>query len=67
MEIKMGSNIKTLIDKDVLYGNDSVHIPKETIGLVCEIYEDGSILIETPDSMPFALVLYKRGEYEKLC
>ena len=67
MEIKMGSSIKTLIDKDTFYGNESIHVPKEIIGLVCEIYEDGSILIETPNSMPFALALYKSGEYEKLC
>ena len=65
MEIRMGDNIKTLIDKNVSYGKEHVFIPKETIGLVCEVYKDGSVLIETPDTLPFALAVYKKGEYKK--
>lgn len=65
MEIKMGDNIRTLVDKEPFYGENSINVPKGTIGLVCETYEDGSVLIETPENMPFALILYKKGEYEK--
>lgn len=66
MEIKMGDYIKTLVDKDALYGSEIIHVPGGSIGLVCEVFEGGVLMIETPDSLPFALVLYEKGEYIRI-
>ncbi len=66
MNIKMGDYIKTLIDKDVSWGSEMIHIPSGSIGLVCEVFESDALMIETPDSVPFALVLYEKGEYIKI-
>lgn len=63
----MGDNIRTLVDKNAPWGAETIFVPKGTIGLVCEVYKgDEAILVETPDTMPFALVLYEKGEYEKV-
>ena len=63
----MGDRIKTLVEKTAKW--DSVFaVPEGSHGLVCEVYENGAILIETSelDGLPFALVLYEKGEYEKI-
>lgn len=68
MEIKMGDIIKTLIEKKTYWGKMDFIVPKGSNGVVCEVYEDGEILIETiqGSGLPFALVEYKKGEYEKV-
>ncbi len=68
MEIKIGDTIKTLIEKKTYWGKIDFIVPKGTNGIVCEVYDDGEILIETliDSGLPFALVEYKKGEYEKV-
>lgn len=66
MSIKMGDYIKTLVDKDAYWGSEMMHVPCGSIGLVCEVFEGGALMIETPDCLPFALVLYEEGEYVKI-
>ncbi len=66
MSIKMGDYIKTLVDKDASWGSEMIHVPSGSIGLVCEIFEGGALMMETPDSLPFALVLYKENECIKI-
>ena len=66
MNMKMGDYIKTLIDKDAPWGSETIHVPTGSIGLVCEVFEGDALMIETPDSLPFALVLYEKGEYVKI-
>ncbi len=64
--IKMGDNIKTLVDKRAQYGDETIFVPCGTIGLVCDVFDEDAVLIETPDNFPFALVLYEKNEYEKV-
>lgn len=68
MEIKMGDRIITLVEKHTYWDNDDFIVPKGTDGLVCETYEDGTILVEIAetDTTPFTLEEYKEGEYEKI-
>ena len=68
MEMKMGDYVKTLIDKETHWGSDRFMVPKGTGGLVCEVYEGDAVEIELAEDsgLPFALVLYKKGEYEKV-
>lgn len=66
MNIKMGNIVKTLVDKRGNWGSTVVFIPKGTLCLVCEVYDNGAISVEAPDSMPFALVDYEKSEYEKV-
>ncbi len=65
MEIKMGDIIKTLVDKEAEWDEKFI-FPKGSRALVCEVYEGDAILVETEDKYPFALVTYKKGEYEKI-
>lgn len=64
MEIKVGDIIRTSVDKETKW-NEKFLFPKGSRGLVCEVYEDGAILVETEDKYPFALVSCAKGEYEK--
>lgn len=66
INIKIGDYIKTLVDKDASWGKETIHVPSGSIGLVCEVFESDALMIETPDSIPFALVLYEKGEYVKI-
>lgn len=67
MEIKMGDYAKTLIDKPSYWGDVDFIVPKGSKGLVCEVFEDGAILLEMDSlkEIPFALVTFEKGEYEK--
>lgn len=65
MEIKAGDIIRTLVDKEAKWDEKFI-FPKGSRGLVCEVYEDGAILVETEDKYPFALVSYEKKEYEKV-
>lgn len=67
MEIKMGDCIIATIDKTVGWGRERIFIPKGTIGLVCEVYEENAVLAEVGDnkSMPWILATFYEGEYEK--
>ncbi len=62
----MGDVIKTLVEKEAEWDDKTFRVPKGSRGLVCEVYEDGTLLIETSvsDNLPFALILYEKGEYE---
>ena len=64
MEIKVGDIIRTLVDKEAKW-DEKFLFPKGIRGLVCEVYEDGAILVETEDKYPFALISYAKAEYEK--
>ena len=68
MEMKMGDYVKTLVDKEARWGDDRFMVPKGTGGLVCEVYEGDAVFCEIggDDGLPFALVLYEKGEYEKV-
>ncbi len=66
ISIKMGDTIRTLVDKKALWGSKVVFVPKGSICLVCEVHEEGAVMIETPQSTSFALVDYEKGEYEKI-
>lgn len=66
VSIKMGDTIRTLIDKKASWGSEMVFVPKGSICLVCEVHEEGAVMIETPQSTSFALVDYEKGEYEKI-
>ncbi len=68
METKMGDVIKTLVEKEAEWDDEKFIVPKGSRGLVCEVYEGGALLVETSelDHLPFALVLYEKGEYEKV-
>ncbi len=66
INMKMGDYIKTLVDKDAEWGSETIHVPSGSIGLVCEVFENDALMIEAPDSLPFALVLYEKGEYVKI-
>lgn len=68
MEIKVGDIIKTIVDINSYRGDVDFTLTKGSQGVVCEIYEDGTILIETIESkdIPFALVTLNANEYEKL-
>lgn len=66
ISIKMGDTIRTLVDKKALWGSKVVFVPKGSIYLVCEVHEEGTVMIETPQSTSFALVDYEKGEYEKI-
>ncbi len=68
MNVKIGDCIKTLVDKTT-YMEDSDYfiVKKGSEGLVCEVYNDGGVLVEIEenDEHPFALVSYRADEYEK--
>lgn len=64
--LKMGDYIKTLIEKKAKYGDQIILIPSGAICLVCEVFENDAIMIETPDTLPFGLVLFEKGEYIKI-
>lgn len=68
MEIKVGDIIKTLVDLNSYWGDINFTLTKGSQGVVCEIYDNGTILIETIESkdIPFALVTLNVNEYEKL-
>lgn len=68
MEIKVGNIIKTLVDLNSYWGDINFTLTKGSQGVICEIYENGTILIETIESkdIPFALVTLNANEYEKL-
>ena len=68
MEIKVGDIIKTLVDLNSYWGDINFTLTKGSQGVVCEIYENGTILIETIESkdIPFALVTLNANEYKKL-
>lgn len=68
MEIKVGDIIKTLVDLNSYWGDINFTLTKGFQGVVCEIYENGTILIETIESkdIPFALVTLNAYEYKKL-
>lgn len=65
--ITIGECIITTIDKTVDWGREKIFIPKGTIGLVCETYEKGTILVEIGDNknIPWILATLYDGEYEK--
>ena len=67
MEIKMGDCIIATIDKTVGWGRERIFVPKGTIGLVCEVYEENAVLAEVGDNknMPWILATFYEGEYEK--
>ena len=52
--IKTGDTIRTLVDKKALWGSKVVFVPKGSICLVCEVHEEGAVMIETPQSTSFA-------------
>ncbi len=64
----MGDVIKTLVEKEEEWDGKTFTVPKGSRGLVCEVYEGKAVLVETSelDGLPFALVLYEEGEYEKM-
>lgn len=68
MEVKIGDVIITLVDKPTCWCGVEFVVPKGTRCLVCEAYDDGCIMIETPndDNLPFGLADYEEGEYEKV-
>lgn len=68
MEMKMGDYVKTLVDKEARWGDDRFMVPKGTHGLVCEVFEGDAVHIELAEDsgLPFALVTYRKGEYEKV-
>ncbi len=68
MEIKMGDAIITKVDKNINWGDDTIFVPKGTVGLVCEVYDEGAILAEIGDnkSIPWVFDTFYEGEYEKL-
>ncbi len=68
MEIKVGDIIKTLVDLNSYWGDINFTLTKRISRVVCEIYENGTILIETIESkdIPFALVTLNANEYKKL-
>ncbi len=68
MEIKLGDIIETLIDKETYWGHVDFFMPKGSLGVVCDVDDDGCITIETMENtgLPFALVEYKVGEYKKV-
>ncbi len=42
--MKIGACIVTLVDKLATDGLDKVFIPKGTVGMVCEIYDDCALI-----------------------
>ena len=66
--MKMGDYVKTLVDKEARWGDDRFMVPKGTHGLVCEVFEGDAVHIELAEDsgLPFALVTYRKGEYEKV-
>lgn len=67
MEIKMSDCIITMIDKTLDWGDKKIFVPKGTIGLACEVYDEGAILVEVGDnvSMPWIFGTFYEGEYTK--
>ena len=67
MGIEMGDCIITTVDKVLDWGDEKIFFPKGTIGLTCEVYEEGAILAEIGDnvSKPWILGTFYAGEYEK--
>ncbi len=68
MEIKMGDRIITMVDKTANWGRRKDFIPKGTVGLTCEIYEEGAILVGVGDgkSTPWIFDTFYECEYDKL-
>ncbi len=67
-KVEMGDLVRTLIEKEAKWGDDRFMVPKGTECLVCEVYDGEVAFCEVggDDDMPFALVLYYPGEYEKI-
>ena len=63
----MGDCIITTVDKTIDWGDEKIFVPKGTIDLTCEVYEEGAILAEVGDNvkMPWILATLYEGEYEK--
>ncbi len=64
--MKMGDYIKTLVDKKAPWGAETIFALSGSISLVCEVFDGDALMIEKPDSLPFALVVYEKGEYIKI-
>lgn len=66
MEIKMGTIIKTLVDKEETEEGVEFIIPKGTLGVVCDIFGE-YCLIEFSDSefMPECVTEYSINEFEE--
>lgn len=63
MKIKMGDCIITTVDKILDWGDEKIFVPKGTIGLTCEVYNEGVILAEVGDdvSMPWIFGTFYEG------
>ena len=68
MEMKMGDLIKTMVEKTTYSGDSGdIIVKKGAVGLVCEIYKDGTLFVEFDEnetSTP-CFCEYKEGEYVK--